>query len=239
MDLDSILKMARNKPMNVALVLGKEGLSIAGDPRKGLDAMWREAKAAAGGAKGGMGVCNVVGKEIQIQFADEYPGTLKKAFKELIRNQGLKFKPVFIGADGTVDGADEDEEGIAEGGEADAPTTVATDAGAADGAAEDPDADLRKHLLAEFDAFRDELDRAKSACPPPAVKKLEWLEQTLVAEIEKAPKKAASVLGLLKKTAEGFIPSGGGPASTSVSDERKMGLASLGKAVDALLAEFT
>lgn len=237
MDLESILKMARNKPMNVALVLGKDGLSIAGDPRKGLDAMWREAKAAAGGAKGGMGVCNVVGKEIQIQFADEYPATLKKAFKETLRNLGLKFKPVFIGADGTVDGEgdDEAEEGAAEGGDA----PLVADAGGAAEQPQDPEARLREQLLAEFDGFVQQFDAAKAAAPAPAVKKLESLAQVFQTEVERAPKKAVAVLTLLKKTAEGFAPAGGPAAGdNAAADARRMGLESLQKSVDALLAEF-
>lgn len=233
MDLEGILKMARNKPMNVALVLGKDGLSIAGDPRKGLDAMWREAKAAAGGAKGGMGVCNVVGKEIQITFADEYPATLKKAFKETLRNLGLKFKPVFIGADGTVDGDDEPGDGEADGG--DAPLVADAGGGAEE---QDPEAQLRVQLLAEFEAFAQQFDTAKAAAPAPAVKKLEGLAQVFQSELERAPKKAVAVLTLLKKTAEGFAPAGGVPVDNGAADERRMGLASLSKAVDALLAEF-
>ena len=47
MDLEAIFKMARNKPMNVAMVIGKDGLALAGDPRKGLEVMWREAKGMA------------------------------------------------------------------------------------------------------------------------------------------------------------------------------------------------
>jgi len=72
--------------------------------------MKREAKGVAGGgSKGGMGVCNVVGKDIQIQFTDEYPATLKKAFKNKLRDMGLKFKPVFTGPDGTIDGCGDEE----------------------------------------------------------------------------------------------------------------------------------
>jgi len=53
--------------------------------------MKREAKGlAGGGSKGGMGVCNVVGKEIQIQFTDEYPATLKKCVQEQASRHGVK-----------------------------------------------------------------------------------------------------------------------------------------------------
>lgn len=235
MDLEAILKMARNKPMNVAMVIGKDGLALAGDPRKGLEVMWREAKGlAGGGSKGGMGVCNVVGKEIQIQFTEEYPATLKKAFKDKLRDMGMKFKPVFIGADGMSDGDGDEEEG--EDGEGTAVAGAEQAGGGEPG--EDPEAQLRTELLEEFKGFKDQLSDAKVASPPPALKKLGALEAMFQTEIERAPKKAMAVLSLLKKTAGAFAPAVGSPTADPMADERRMGLASLEKSVDALLAEF-
>ena len=238
MDLEAILKMARNKPMNIAMVIGKDGLALAGDPRKGLEVMWREAKGlAGGGSKGGMGVCNVVGKEIQVQFTDDYPATLKKAMKDKLRDLGLKFKPVFIGADGTVDGEGDDEDIEGEDG-GEGPAVAGGEGGAEAEPGENPEDQLKIELIAEFDGFKDQLSVAKTACPLPAIKKLEALEQMFQTEIERAPKKAMAVLALLRKTAEAFAPAAGAPAPDPQADERRMGLASLEKSVDALLAEF-
>lgn len=233
-DLGEIIKQARNRPMNVALVLGKEGLDIAGDARKGVEAMWRDAKAMGGGSKGGMGVLNVIGKELHVQFvAEDYPASLKKAFKDKLRDAGLKFKPVFILPDGTVDGAgEEDEEGM-EGDEAvaaAAPDAAAPEAGA------DPTEDLRRALLAEFEGLADALAGAKGASPLPAVKKIEGLEAMFQTEVERDPKKAGAVLSLLKKMA-GDAPQGDG-APDPAGDARRASLASLEKGIDALLAEF-
>lgn len=225
-DLGEIIKQARNRPMNVALVLGKEGLDIAGDARKGVEAMWRDAKAMGGGSKGGMGVLNVVGKELQIQFvAEDYPASLKKAFKEKLRDAGLKFKPVFVLPDGTVDGAGDAEDDEAEGGEGGAP-----------GGDSDPAEDLRNVLLAEFEGLADALAGAKGASPLPAVKKIEGLEAMFQTEVERDPKKAGAVLSLLKKMA-GDAPQGGS-APDPAADARRESLASLEKGIDALLAEF-
>lgn len=224
-DLGEIIKQARNRPMNVALVLGKEGLDIAGDARKGVEAMWRDAKAMGGGSKGGMGVLNVVGKELQIQFvAEDYPASLKKAFKERLRDAGLKFKPVFILPDGTVDGSGDDADDEGEGEDS------APEGGG------DPAEDLRKVLLAEFEGLADALAGAKGASPLPAVKKIEGLEAMFQTEVERDPKKAGAVLSLLKKMA-GDAPQGDG-APDPASDARRASLASLEKGIDALLAEF-
>lgn len=235
-DLGAILKIARTRPMNVALVIGKDGLAVAGDPRRGPEVMWREAKAVAGGAKGGMGVCNVVGKEIHIQFVEEYPATLKKAFKDKLREAGLKFKPVFIGADGTVDGDDDEEDADTDEGGGEAP--MVADAGSAD-AGPNPDEQLAADLTTEFEGLKDSLSAAKTVSPVPAVKKLEGLEQMFQTEIARAPRKAMAVLSLLKKTVEAMTPAGGaaGP-DPRAAEQRLATLASLEKSVDALLAEF-
>ncbi len=235
LSLEEILKMARTKPMNVALVMGKDGLAVAGDLRKGVEAMWREAKAKAGGNKGGMGVCNIVGKEVQIQFTEDgYPASLKKALKTALRDLGLQFKPVFIGVDGTVDGEGDEEEPGAEG------ANVAAASGGGDqdgGMTGDMETQLRDQLAQEYEALKPNLAEAKGASPPPMVKKIEGLEAMLTAELDRAPKKGIAVLGLLKKMIDGFKPDSGG-APDPASDARRSSLADLEKSVDALLKEF-
>lgn len=232
--LEDIIKLARTKPVNIALIIGKEGVAVAGDLRKGVEVMWREAKAKAGGSKGGMGVCNVVGKEIQIQFTEDgYPSSLKKAFKTALRDLGLQFKPVFIGVDGTVDGEGDEEETVADGADG-----AASPAGGQDnGTTTDLEAQLRDQLAQEYEALKPGLADAKSASPPPMVKKIEGLEAMLTAELDRAPKKGIAVLGLLKKLIEGIKPASGG-APDPAFDARRSSLADLEKSVDALLKEF-
>ncbi|MFN4171917.1 MAG: hypothetical protein ACK4GW_09205 [Pseudorhodobacter sp.] len=110
-DMGEIIAMARKRQMNFAAVIGKEGVAIAADPRKGPEVMWRQAKQQAGGTKGGMGTMNVSGKELHLQFVeDDFPGTLKKAIRKQLSQAGHKMKVIFVLADGSVEGDDDEDE---------------------------------------------------------------------------------------------------------------------------------
>jgi hypothetical protein len=236
LDLGDIIKLARTKEVKIALAMGKDGFGVAGDLRKGLGPLFREAKDKAGGAKGGSGIAQVKGKELHITFTEDgYPSSLKKALKTALRDLGLQFKPVFIGADGVVDSQGDEDEATAEGA-GDAAATPA--GGAADaGMPADMEAQLRDKLAQEYEALKPDLAEAKGASPPPMVKKIEGLEAMLTAELDRAPKKGIAVLGLLKKMIEGIKPASGG-APDPAADARRSSLADLEKSVDALLKEF-
>lgn len=110
-DIGEIVANARKRPMNFAAVIGKNGVAIAADPRKGAEVMWRQAKEQAGGTKGAMGSMSITGKEMHLQVADEdFPGTLKKTIRKQLAQAGHKLKVIFMLADGSVVGGGDDDE---------------------------------------------------------------------------------------------------------------------------------
>ncbi|QYK40377.1 MAG: hypothetical protein KF887_13210 [Paracoccaceae bacterium] len=228
-DMATIIQQARKRAMNVALVIGKDGLSVAADPRKAPEVMWREAKKLGGGSKGGMGVCNVVGKELQVQFlTDDFPATLLKALKQKLRDEGLKFKPVFIGPDGSRIGDDEDEDG------AEDPLVAQEDGIApADGMPEDGGS-AGAALREEFEGLADAIADAV-ATGSPVGKKVAALAGMFSSTLEKDEKKAGAVLGMLKSALDSLptMVASAAPGTGQIS-----GLADLEAKVDALLAEF-
>lgn len=220
-DLSAIITLARKRPMNIALVIGKEGLSIAADPRKPPEVMWREARKIGGGSKGGMGVCNVVGKEIQIQFMEDgFPVTLIKSFKQKLRDEGLKYLPVFLTPDGTrlSDGEDEGDEGAE--GEA---VAGAADQGPSEGEA----------LMQAFDKMADAVAAARLGTDPLS-KKAAGLATLFTTTVEGNPRKAAAILDMLSAAVAALPP----PGAAAPDPGRGQGLAALEAQVDALLAEF-
>ncbi|MFQ6540204.1 hypothetical protein [Aphanothece stagnina] len=217
MSLEDILVMARKREMNVAMVIGKDGLSVAGDPRKPPEVMWREAKKAGGGAKGGMGICTVEGKELHFRLMnDDAPATLKKALKVKLRDAGLKYKVVLILPDGTVDGDDE-EGAAAEGGD-----------------------DLVLQLRIEFDALVPIIATARLADLGPVLKKIEGLVTMFETELARDTRKAKAILGLLKQTLEAErdrIVTGLTPGFI-LAEKRREALTGIEQRIDTLLAEF-
>lgn len=214
-DLSSIITLARKRPMNIALVMGKDGLSIAADPRKPPEVMWREARKTGGGSKGGMGVCVVEGKEIVIRFLEDgFPVTLLKAMKQRLRDEGLKYLPVFLSPDGTRMA---DDEGEAEA-YADLPG-VAAEAPARD-------------LMAEFEALATAVATARLGTDPVS-RKITGLAALFTTAVTDNMRKAETILDMLV-TAVAALP----PQDAASDQSRGDSLATLEAEVDALLAEF-
>ena len=212
-DLSSIITLARKRPMNIALVIGKDGLSIAADPRKPPEVMWREARKAGGGSKGGMGVCVVEGKEIVIRFVEDgFPVTLLKAMKQRLRDEGLKYLPVFLSPDGSRmaddDGDAEDHPGL--------PDT------------EEPTSDL----MAEFEALAEAVAMARLGSDPVS-RKVAGLAGLFVTTVEANARKAETILEMLVTAVAGLPPPG-----AAADQGRGNSLAALEAEIDALLAEF-
>ncbi len=78
-DLSALIATARKRPLNFALLIGKEGVVLEAHPTKGADVMRRLAKANGGGTRGTQGLMNVSGKVIELTAEeDDFPTTLAK-----------------------------------------------------------------------------------------------------------------------------------------------------------------
>ncbi|MGB3280865.1 MAG: hypothetical protein WBA92_16885, partial [Pseudorhodobacter sp.] len=96
-DLGALIATARKRPLNFALLIGKEGVVLEAHPTKGADVMRRMAKANGGGTRGIQGVMNVSGKVIELTSEDDdVPGTLAKSAKRHLKERGLAFKVAII-----------------------------------------------------------------------------------------------------------------------------------------------
>ena len=120
-DLSALIATARRRPLNFAMLVGKEGIVLEAHPTKGSDVMRRQAKANGGGAKGAQGVMTVSGKLIELTCeTDDAPRNLGKLAKRHFKERGIAFKVVLIlpGGERVVDEEDEDDEEADDGAEA-------------------------------------------------------------------------------------------------------------------------
>lgn len=148
-EVEDLLKEARKKPLNFALMKAKDGVVLKASALKGCDAMEREAKAAGGmPAQSCQGVMNVVGKQIELSVnADDAPKTLAKLAKKHFSTLGVQCKVLMLLPSGlTIDGDAEDD------GAPPAPGTEAP--------GDDPDAVLRQTLAERFKALVAEFKEA-------------------------------------------------------------------------------
>src|SRR6056297_1341970 len=109
--LGDLIRTARKKPLNFAMLLAKEGVVLEAHPIKGPDVMRRQAKAKGGSAKGTQGVMSVSGKLVELTCEDaDFPRSLAKTAKRHFASLGVPAKIVMILPGGeTIDADDEDE----------------------------------------------------------------------------------------------------------------------------------
>ena len=109
--LGDLIRTARKKPLNFAMLLAKESVVLEAHPIKGPDVMRRQAKAKGGSAKGTQGVMSVSGKLVELTCEDaDFPRSLAKTAKRHFASLGVPAKIVMILPGGeTIDADDEDE----------------------------------------------------------------------------------------------------------------------------------
>lgn len=207
------IAIARKKPVNFALLMGKDSLVLETDIRKGPDILWRMAKKVSGGSKGARGQMTVNGKVITLTCPDdEAPAHLPKLAVKFFRERGQPYKVVMVTpsgefSDGEDDGAEADPE---------AAVGAATPDGAGEGlaspVAEDEEEAMRAELRAMLDEMADQIAAAERSQHAGAARKVETLRATIEAAIEASPGKAASMVRLLKKAVSDALAFGTHPA---------------------------
>jgi len=116
-ELSALVATARRRPMNFALLIGKEGIFLEAHPTKAPDVMRRQAKANGGGPKGAQGVMAVSGKLIELTCeTDDVPRNLGKLAKRHLAERGIAFKVVLILPGGERLEDEEDGEASSDGG---------------------------------------------------------------------------------------------------------------------------
>jgi muramidase (phage lysozyme) len=96
-ELSTLIATARRRPMNFAMLIGKEGIFLEAHPTKAPDVMRRQAKANGGGPKGAQGVMAVSGKLIELTCeTDDVPRNLGKLAKRHFSERGIAFKVVLV-----------------------------------------------------------------------------------------------------------------------------------------------
>ncbi|MEM0935151.1 MAG: hypothetical protein AAF865_01865 [Pseudomonadota bacterium] len=240
-ELGEQITLARKRPVNFALQIGKEGLVLETDIKKGPDILWRNAKKNGGGPKGAMGTMTVKGKVIELTCADDSaPNQLPKLAKKWLNERGQAYKVIMITPSGEVGDEDEDDEALQEGAVAEAGAheeTLAEDA-ADDKAPADPTGDaeeetsgsgaetasgdrggaaeddpVRAEVSQEFEDLAEQIELAKRSVHKGAAKKATTLSETVGKLIEENPKKAAGMIKLLKKTVEDAVEFGVTPSA--------------------------
>lgn len=111
--LTSDIAAVRKQPHNFALLVGKDDVYLAVHRIKKADALRKIAKKDGGGVKGATGVISIEGKALYLSCGDgeNPPANLGKLFKKHLKERGIGFKVVLVGADGATIDAGEDDEG--------------------------------------------------------------------------------------------------------------------------------
>ncbi len=109
--LGTQIAVARKRPVNFALLMGKEGLVLETDLKKNCEVLWRNAKKVGGGSKGAMGTMSVSGKVIELTCVDDSaPSHLPKLAKKWLTERGQPYKVIMNTPSGSVGDEDDDEE---------------------------------------------------------------------------------------------------------------------------------
>ena len=107
--LSDLIVKARKKPLNFALLLGKDRVVLEASPLKGADIMRRQAKANGGGSKGTQGTMSVSGKVIELTCEDDnFPRSLGKTAKKYLKDCGIAMKVSLLLPNGEVIGDGDD-----------------------------------------------------------------------------------------------------------------------------------
>ncbi len=235
-ELGKQLVDARKKQLNFALSIGKDGLFLETDLKKNPDVLWRNAKKAGGGAKGGRGQINVKGKTVELTCNDDnVPKNLALLAKKFFSERGQAYKFIITTPSGELSEGDdekaEETQETARKGAAASPEeskeqappadeeTVAAVEEATDDTVEpqmqeaardagDPDEALREILKKEFDDLQSDLDQALLSTDKGAAKKAEALKGMFASQLGGDVKKSASVMTLLKNTVKDAIAAG-------------------------------
>lgn len=224
--LSDQLAGARNKLLNFALLIGKDGLFLETDLKKSPEVLWRAARKNGGGPKGAQGQISVTGKSIQLTCdSDEAPAQLPKLVKRFLSERGLAYSIVLITPSGQF--TDGEEQAANDDPARDMPPSGSSPLSSEDTA-------LRRALLDEFDAMSADLGMAKRSRNKGAAKKVEMLAELFRTCLETDLKKSRGVLTLLSRTVDEAVSSG---VARDRSERRGL-LAGLEADIDAVLARL-
>ena len=106
--LKTIIAQARKKPLNFALLQGKEGMVLETHIKKNPEMLRKEAKKRGGGPKFAMGTMRVESKTVVFFVAEAPPGPFVKLTRKFLMARGLPMQVVFRLPNGAVIGEAED-----------------------------------------------------------------------------------------------------------------------------------
>ncbi len=110
-ELGAALGTARNKAINFALLIGKNGLVFESDPRKPANSLRTIAK-KKGGAKGAWGAMRCEGSKLVLTCDEEPPSNLQKLAKKHFAERGQMLQLEFVKAAAEEDNDDEENSEI-------------------------------------------------------------------------------------------------------------------------------
>lgn len=205
-DLKTVFKTARRRPLNFALLVGKDGLVLETHLKRPPEALRRAAKQKGGGHKGAVGQMAVNGQIVELRCVNEnVPRNLPKLARKHFTAQGFKFRFSVVLPGGEVIGdAEEGEEG----------------APAGDGAAGDGrDAAMRQKLTKAFRAMNGPIRRAAAAADAATARRITALAKEFAVEVKGGDvKRAGAILTLLKRTLDGAAADAAGPEAGAPSE---------------------
>jgi hypothetical protein len=205
--LSSAIADIRKATHNFALLLGSDAVHLAVHKTKSATAMKNEAKAAGGNAaKGAIGTVEIEAKVLKFTCAEgeSPPGMLGKKFKTHLKERGLNFKVIILGADGAVLEGDDEDDPQAQGSSGAAP-------------ADDAQKDLKTKLEDAYTKFApllkqalSERDKTQQAPILAAIKKFK--DEMTAEKYEDALKSLGALRkGLISVAKPSHIDSGKGP----------------------------
>lgn len=202
------IAIARKRPVNFALLMGKEGLVLETDLRKAPDILWRTAKKVSGGSKGAKGQMTVNGKVITLTCGDDdAPAHLPKLAVKFLRDRGQPYKVRMV----TPSGEFSDGEDDGTGAEAD-PLDITAGHAPASPEEKDENALLRTELRATLEEMVDQIAAAERSQHAGAARKVQTLRATIEDTMERTPGKASRMVQLLKKAVSDALAFGTHPA---------------------------
>ena len=123
--LKELVKSARKKILNFALLQGPDGMVLETHVRKPTGTLRKLAKANGGGTKGTMGQLRVEGKQLILKVEDEPPGTFPKLLKVHFSTRGLAMKVIFeLPGGGIMDDGEPSEDSDSAVARGDGPTSL-------------------------------------------------------------------------------------------------------------------
>lgn len=96
-DYGKLFATARKRPLNFAMMIGKDGIVLEADPRKNTDILRKLAKQNGGGSRGAVGTMTVSGKLVELHVeTDDVPGNLPDLAKKHFAAMGHMYRFEYV-----------------------------------------------------------------------------------------------------------------------------------------------